>query len=422
MRYIVSADWVEVYARLDSLFPEWMSCDKYFAGEYKARRRAYGTRVYQFVYDVTKNETPLMTITCMPLSRRSQGGIMNDDMCHVKIENYWLYRDDWYQVFTHALRSFRINPIRLSRVDIACDWQHGECGLYAGDLLAGLMKRKYLKIHQPSWRANGTDAAKMSWHSLAFGSKNSPVFTRFYNKTLELQTSGKEYIREGWKNAGMNLQRDVYRTEFQLSDTGREVIDQETGEQFDITLEQVADRRELAFLFFHYAQHYFDIRKANTATKRTNCTPLQIFPTSPLPFQPVQRPRCIKSNRTDKLVCRRMIESMFMIPDINARRHMFIALGRYVWARHSGVLCTGALRLLRDALGSDNIPVSSLIDEMFEMTREHYTKYDSYGVWLYEIWNDCRDEGWMSQLEIEPTKDAIDEDNLTNTLFDTRPK
>lgn len=117
-----------------------------------------------------------------------------------------------------------------------------------------------------------------------------------------------------------------------------------------------------------------------------------------------------------------MIEAMFRVPDITARRHMFIALGQYVWAKGSGVLCTGALRLLRDALASDIVNVPSLIDEMFEMTREHYTKYDSSGLWLYEIWNDCRDEGWLSQLRVEPTKDAIDEDNLTGTLFDTRPR
>lgn len=422
MRYIVSADWVEVFAHLDSLSLDWLDVDKYYLQDYKACRRAYGTRVYECIYDVSKNETPLMVITCRPLSRKSQGGIMADNMCHVKIENYWLYRDDWYEVFIHALRAFRINPVRLSRVDIACDWQHGECGLYAGDLLAGLMKRKYLKIHQPSWRANGTDASKMSWHSLAFGSKNSPVFTRFYNKTLELQSSGKDYIREGWRNAGMNLQRDVYRTEFQLSDTGREVIDEETGEQFDITIEQIADRRELTFLFFHYAQHYFDIRKANTATKRTNCTPLQIFPASPLPFYPVQRPRLEVSNRTDKLVCKRMIEAIFMVNDIQARRHMFIALGNYVWAKRTNVLCTGALRLLLDAIRSNNINASMLIDEMFEMSREHFTKYDNKGLWLYEIWHECRDEGWMSQLEIEPTKDLIDEENLTGTLFDIRPQ
>lgn len=422
MKYIVSADWVEVYAHLDSLFPAWVGCDKYYIEDYKMKRRAYGTRVYQYIYDVEKNETPLMTITCMPLSRRSQGGIMKDDMCHVKVDNYWLYRDDWHEVFTHALRSFRINPIKLSRVDIACDWQYGECGLFAGDLLAGLMKKKYLKVHQPSWRANGTDSAKMSWHSLAFGSKNSPVFTRFYNKTLELQSSGKDYIREGWKTVGMNLQRDVYRTEFQLSDTGREVVDQETGEQFCITIDQIADRRELTFLFFHTAKHYFDIRKANTAPKRTDCTRVSLFPTTPLPFHPVQRPRCVKSNRTDKLVCRRMIEAMFKVHDITARRHMYIALGQYVWAKGSGVLCTGALRLLRDALASDIVDVPNLIDEMFDLTREHYTKYDSSGLWLYEIWNDCREEGWLSQLRIEPTKDAIDEDNLTGTLFDNRPR
>lgn len=418
MKAAFSCDWVECYCSLDLVDSGWISCSSYKVDDFHAKRRPYGTRVYEYIYDVTKDSLPFMVITARPLSRKSLGGIMRDDMCHVKIENYWLYRDDWYQLFIHALRAFRIKPIKISRLDICCDWQYSECGLAASDLLTGLMKRRYLKVHQPNWRANGTDSNKMSWHSLAFGSKSSPVFTRFYNKSLELQTTGKLYIIDTWKAAGLNTEREVYRTEFQLTDIGKEIIDPDTGESFDIQIEDIAERSRVAEYFLRFALHYFDIRKANTATKRTDCKPMRIFPPNCDRFIVPQRPRYEKSTKTDRLVVRRMIEAMFQVPDIDARRHMMISIGNYVKATRSHALCHGAFRLLLDSLRSDDVNVSMLITECFELTRESRMKYDSKGVWLYEIWNDCIDEGWLSQLEQTPTANMIEEYGLQGSVLD----
>lgn len=391
MRYSVSLDWLEVYATSD-LQSALYDTDVFHADdEFIARRRAYGTRVYERVFDVYLNSEDFMTICIKPLSRRSAGGIMDDAMCHVKLANYWLYRDDWYDIFTHALRLFRIKPKRLSRLDIACDWQHAECGLYAGDLLRGLVKRRYLKVHQPNWRANGTDSTQLNWHSLAFGSKSSPVFTRFYNKSMELQVTGKDYIADSWRLAGLNMKRDVYRVEFQMSDTGREVIDPDTGEQFDITLDMVASRSDVAALFFHYAQHYFDIRKAGTATRRTNCTPIRVFPDSSAGFIPVQRPHHDVTTRTDRLVVKRMIQSLFMMPDVDAQRFMYNSIREYVRVKRSRVLCSDAFTLLLDALHNPTSSVDGLISEMFDMTRDYNEKYDAKGLWLAKIYRDCDD-------------------------------
>lgn len=390
MKYAISTDWVEIYGSLDLAASSWHTLEHGYLGEYEFKRKPYGTRVYQFIFEVSRAGTEFMTICCMPLSKRSCGGIMNDDMCHVKIANYWLYRDDWYSIFTHALHLFVINPVKLSRLDICCDWQCGMCGMWARDLLSGLMKNRYYKIHQASWRANGDDSQVQKWHSLAFGSKSSPVFTRFYNKTLELQVTGKDYIREHWKLAGLNLERDVYRVEFAMHDTGKQVLDDETGEIFDISLEDISDRQHVADLFFHYAQHYFDIRKAGTAAKRTDCTPVRLFPTVSDHFRPVQRPRYLTSTRTDRIVIRQMIVSMFTMPTTESRRFMYNAINDYIKVKRSAVLCRGAMTLLLDALHSDQIDPNSLVDEMFEMSREHFKRYDKKGVWVYEIVNDAR--------------------------------
>lgn len=393
MRYFATLDWVELYCAMPPDAPlRSIVCASDIVSDahvYRCELRQYGTRVYRYIVDVVMDDTPLLTITHTPLSARSHGGIMPDDMCHVKLANYYLYRDDWYTILTHALRLYRINPIRLSRIDIACDWQYGVCGLYAGDLLSGLIKRRYLKIHQPNWRANGVDGRRMSWQSLAFGSKSSPVFTRFYNKTRELEVTGKDYIRECWKSAGLNLQRDVYRVEFQLTDTGKHVVDTETGAVLDISIEDVIDRVDVAKMFIHYAQHYFDIRKANTACKRTECARVLLFPDAPNMFVAYQRPRSATTARTDKVVVRQMVRALFAMCSVDQKRAMYHSIRNYVTAKNSNVLCEGALRLLLDCIYSRTLSPDSLVDEMFEMTKEHFQKYDRKGLWIYKIVKDC---------------------------------
>lgn len=391
MKYAISCDWYEVFCACGACSSLRSSDVITRSGDFETHLREYGTRVYKYVRGVSYRGTPFCVICYDPLSKQSQGGIMRDDMCHLKIENYWLYTDVWYDILLSALRQFDINPIKLSRLDIACDWQNGQCGIAAQDIMAGLMSRKYVKVHQPNWRVNGTDAAKLSWHSMAFGSKGSAVFTRFYNKTLELQATGKDYIRETWKDAGLNLERDVYRVEFALTDLGTQVIDPETGEQLDIPYDKCADRLHIAGLFFHYAQHYFDIRRAGTASKRTQCRRLDVFPEQAVGFIAAQRPRYMLTTKTDKVVVRSMIRALFAVQDIEQRRFMFNSIKTYVAVRKSNAMCRGAYRLLLDALHSDNIDPDRVADECFEITKEHFERYDSKGQWVYDAVNDTHD-------------------------------
>lgn len=331
MKYLVNVDWVELYCKFDSLL-----CRNEFATPHDSDLhgfgvilREYGTRVYANVASITYNREPFAVLTFNPLSSLDRGGIMSPLMCHIKLENEWCYRDGWWDTLKHALRVFRINPLRISRVDICCDVQHFACGLYAADLCQGLIKRRYYKVHQPNWSAHGKDSARIIWNSLAFGSTSSPVFTRFYNKTLELcQKKDKQYIRECWKLVGFNEDRDVWRVEFSLHDTGREVIDTETGEQFDITPEQIADRTTLEGLFLRYASHYWDIRK-NTGDSRYKCRPLQMFPPTPQLFRPVQRPHLGTMGRTDKQVLKALFEVGTALPNRKEKLLMLKAIKLY---------------------------------------------------------------------------------------------
>lgn len=344
MKYLVNVDWVELYCEFDSLLfrNEFATPHATDLHGFGVLLREYGTRVYANVASITYHGEPFAVITYNPLSSLDRGGIMSPLMCHIKLENEWCYKEDWWDIMKHALRVFRINPKRLSRADLCCDVQWFECGMYAADLCMGLIRRKYYKIHQPNWSAHGQDARKITWNSLSFGSASSQVFTRFYNKSLELkQKKDKQYIRECWKIAGLKEDKDVWRIEFALKDSGLSLIedrgteiDSDTGEvqcrdvQHDITPDVLADRSKLEEWFLRYAQHYFDIRK-NTGASRYDCPPLRLLPTTPRLFRPIQRPHLGTMTRTDRMVINRLLDTIIKSPNRHERWEILKAIQLY---------------------------------------------------------------------------------------------
>lgn len=359
MKFVCNLDWVEFYCKFDTydeVHERYVTDVVSIAPRtnYSAVLRPYGTRVYRYICDVSLHSRPLMTICYDPLSKMSAGGIMNDAMCHVKLENEWCYNDSWAEVFQTALRSFRIKPIRPARIDIAGDVQYFSCGMPASSLAMGLMQRRYYKIHQSRWRANGNDASELSWNSLAFGSKSSPVFTRFYNKSLELREGkDKQYIRECWESAGLDVSHDVWRVEFALTDTGKEVIDSETGETFDLSITDLDSHDKVTALFCHYATHYWDIRKVEGDKRRYDCERLPMFPESPNQFLPVQRPRYSTCTKTDRLVLSRLASSLFIEDDYGARCAIIRAIESYQSSHRIVVWTKDALDGWKDWVYSD---------------------------------------------------------------------
>lgn len=308
MKAIYSCDWLELYCQVDlQEHPEGVFLCGTFQGsmgKYQIEHREYGTRVYGNIYDVSfywrQEYVPLLTICSHPLS-----SILKGSDCHVKLHNYWLYVSGYIDILKHALGFLCIKPIQLSRCDICCDFQYTTCGLAAWDLLSGIVSHKYLKVHQPHWRLHAFDDChtnKLYYNSLGFGSKSSSVYTRFYNKTLEMkQEKDKVYIRERWEQIGFDMDKSVYRVEFSLHDIGRKSVDKETGAIVEIEWERLDDLAYLGEQFRYYAAYYFDIRK-NDNPRRDRCSKIPIFGQASGSYSAYQNPRYELSTRTDRLV------------------------------------------------------------------------------------------------------------------------
>lgn len=303
MKLLCHLDWLEVYCRRSTLDPPTN------APHLIAKLQPYTTRVYSHVYNVTTDfGVPVATATTDPLSRKSDGGILLDNIMHIKIANYWLYTDKWMDMLQQVLDLFSAEVINISRIDVCGDWQYAANGCPAYKMLHNLAVGKYRKVFQPNWHLHAKSKETLHYNSIGFGSKSSPVFTRFYNKTLELsQATDKPYIRELWKQYGFSDSADVYRTEFSLTGIGKSCVDGETGEVLTVSLDDVSSPKGVTQLFVHWAQRYFDIRVYDN--ERSNrCTPIKVFPDSPKPYIPLRNPRYATSTRTDRTILNRLMQ------------------------------------------------------------------------------------------------------------------
>lgn len=308
-----SCDWYEVFCAMANESPcHSVHCNVTLThplGDVFLTLRPYGTRVYARVWSVSvkvsgaADNVEFATICCEPLSKKSSGGIMADYNCHLKLANYWCYCPALAtQLLKHVSGLLCIKPIRASRMDFCMDFQFAQNGLFAADLMRGIVDRKFVKVHQPKWAMHGVDTDRKLWiNSLSFGSKQSSVFTRFYNKSLELKESGKVYISECWQDIGFKVGVDVYRIEFSLHDCGLRSVDKATGAIIEVDFNRALEQSYIRELWLYYAKYYFDIRKHDNERKY-RCTPLALFSCSSGDLSVWQNPRHAVSTRTTRLV------------------------------------------------------------------------------------------------------------------------
>lgn len=301
MRLLCNIDWLEVYCKRSTLDPPQNTA------HLLCHKEPYTTRVYRDVYRVvTDYGVPVATATCTPLSSKSQGGILLDSIMHIKVANFWLYTDKWRNMLDAVLQMFNATVVNISRLDVCGDWQYAANGCPADKMLQNIAVGKYRKVYQPNWHLHARSEDTLRYNSIGFGSKSSPVFTRFYNKSLELkQAKDKPYIRELWDAFGFSKGKDVYRVEFSLSGVGKMCVDDETGEIITYNIDDICTNRQVCNIFVHLAQRYFDIRVYDNA-RSSRCTPIQVFPRAPKPYIPVHNITYEESTRTDKTIINRL--------------------------------------------------------------------------------------------------------------------
>ena len=187
--------------------------------------------------------------------------------------------------------------VSVSKVDICLDFLKFDDGTQVSDFIARYMRGAYSKVNQSNVSAHGVDMWDgRIFNSMAWGSKSSPIFTRLYNKSLELSERGsawrvkKPYIPLYWESCGLITHEElttslpnVWRLEFSIHSAVRGwttiTLDGNNDAKYSIRnlLSCYDDRGKCLAIFMALADHYFHFKRYIHGVRKDRCPDRVLF-------------------------------------------------------------------------------------------------------------------------------------------------
>lgn len=316
MNRCVNIDWMQVYCL--EPFPYNLDAEYFRQKGYTVKVRDYGTPQYREMFTIYERQGfPFIEIRRNPYSLKRQGGIFEHNACHLRLSNRACYTESPIDDLRNFLIAHNYTYVSISRIDICLDFNFFDFGDKPEKILKDYMEGKYSKINQCNIGAHGKDRwAGRLWNSMSWGSHNSMISTKMYNKTLELnETHDKFYIRDAWTQSGLRTDIDVWRVEFSIKSDMKGLVKLDTGEFIDNTLNNYDNRNKLLFRFHSLADKYFHFKYVEyqdngKLRRKDRCRDkvLFIISSKESAYKPARLTTQKEPNRTDKILCNRLYQ------------------------------------------------------------------------------------------------------------------
>lgn len=293
----VNLDWLEV----DVLEPHYGLDPDYFRAQgFIVEEREYGTRVYEQMFTLYGTDGyPLLEVR-----RKPKTPLLSPQDVHLRLVNRTCYYDNAADIMDEFIRRYDYMFIRLTRVDICLDFEKFDRGDDPKAFLLRYLAGKYSKINQSNIHGHGTDQWNgRDWNSISWGSPQSDIGTKMYDKTLELydQTTHawkKPYIRQAWKECGLvddwmkctkhdkdgkEYQPRIWRVEFSIRSSVRNwFLIQRDGraknkQSIRNDLEMYKGRDKLLTMFATLSLHYFRFKHYEPDVRKDRCKDKILF-------------------------------------------------------------------------------------------------------------------------------------------------
>lgn len=291
---VINLDWFEVFCHEPADSPR--DAHYFMSLGYAVKVREYGTPVYQEMFTICAGGWEFLEVRRNPCSKKSTGGILEDNICHLRLSNRTCYQPNPIKMLREFLTRHHYKFDGVSRADICCDFCNFETGVSPVSFINRYMRGEIVKINQSKISAHGKDSFDGKiWNSLSWGSPRSMVSTKFYCKTLELkEAKDKPYIRQIWYEAGLTNAVDdndtqIWRVEFSIRGEAKQwytIIDETHEQAGEVALPNMLttydSREKLSTLFLSLSHYYFHFKKmvylANGKKQRKDrCPDVRLF-------------------------------------------------------------------------------------------------------------------------------------------------
>lgn len=221
--------------------------------------------------------------------------------CHIRLCNRTCYAYDAATIMQRFLDEHGFVFQSISRIDLCLDFEKFDSGDDPFKFLTRYLKGRYAKVNQCTIAVHGKDEWDgRNYNSVSWGSKKSPVFTRFYDKTLELKEGkDKPYIRQAWASCGLvddfiQLTKKgadgavykprIWRLEFAIQSSVKNWVCFDVDENGNSThrskrneLSVYANRDLLEPMFASLVAHYFHFKRFYEGKIKYDCPDKVLF-------------------------------------------------------------------------------------------------------------------------------------------------
>ena len=311
----VNIDWLEVFCSENALCtPEY-----FMSRGYNVKLRPYGTPQYSMMFSIQDEaKRDIIEIRRCPYSLKSQGGIFNENDCHIRLSNRTCYCPDPIGFLRRFLLDHGYRLKLISRIDICLDFETFDNGMSPEFFVSEYMRGTFLKLHQSrlhsygsdyevTLAAHGKDTIKTKvWNSLSWGSKKSSITTKMYNKSLEMrQKKKKHYIINKWEKAGLHPDlNDIWRIEFSLSSAIKGYVRIDDGELLPSSLSLYDNEDKLWRAWSGCASRLFIFVDKATATRKSRMKKIRLFDINDDVCKPVELSTEEDPTRTERMLIR----------------------------------------------------------------------------------------------------------------------
>lgn len=297
MKRCINIDWLELHAYEPVMGT--LNAAYFRRKGYHVEEREYGTRVYREMFTLLDSHGfGMIEIRRNPYSQ-GLTGIHQFNECHIRLTNRTCYWDNAAEMLNKFVSKHQYYNVRISRIDLCYDFSVFDKGDDPAAFVRRYLKHKYAKINQGRIHAHGADTwSGQEWNSLAWGAKTSPVYTKMYNKTMELYNAKfnvyeKPYIRHAWFLCGLidDIDRctlkgeevQVWRVEFSLTSAVKNWVAIELNgetkhyQSLRNDLDVYNSREKILLMFASLSRHYFRFKYYEEGKRKDRCKDKILF-------------------------------------------------------------------------------------------------------------------------------------------------
>lgn len=334
-KYCISVDWLQIYCVCnyvvgvrDTVVSENGSSNIYMV------REDISTALWTEVYSVFQGKLKVAV-----LCRAPRSSAMDAKGCTLKLENRVLYSRQWLSILRSILSDLQLQYKGITRIDLCYDCNKLAGGLSVGKFLfdyataAPYQEGHIVRVGSRRFAFHGirNRGGAMEVNSMRWGSQGSDIGAYCYNKSLEMvEVKEKPWILERWEANGLINEWDmgawnkltdarkryeiedgksadyvhtpVWRWEISIKSHAKDLLDLNTGELFQLSLDYIEQQGAVERLFYVYAAKAFHFRMSTGQKTIREYPDLTIFERAVEVSQcPHFVSRFLDSGRTEKV-------------------------------------------------------------------------------------------------------------------------